>query len=775
MPHEIFKLSSEDWLVREEGYHPRKQNVYETLFTLGNGYLSHRGSLEENSPGSYRGTYVAGIFDKSESFVTEVVKVPGWVDFSIWYGGEKFDFSTCKVLEHERILDMKKGILHRVTRFRNKKGKILKIETRRVIFAHQVRGSIMEISITPENFSGGIKIISGINGDVTNIGYYPYERIKHFGLITMHREKDCIYLESETRDSKTRVALAASLVLHDAPQDTIKVNRIYGEKFAEEITFQAEKGNTYHMTKWASIITSREGYERQLKSTTVDLLRDMQRDGLAHHIKKHIEYREKEWERADIEIKGDRKAQKGIRFNLYHLLIAKPHHDPTVSIGAKFLTGEGYKGHVFWDTEVFILPFYIYTFPEEARGLLMYRYYTLKGMLQNAKKMGYKGAKVAWESADTGEETTPDFGYLEDGTEVKIFTGDEEHHIVSDVVFGIYNYYNATGDSEFLYNYGAELIFETARFWMSRVEKRRDRYEIRKVIGPDEFHEHVDNNAFTNYLVMWHLKKAVALYGEMTKEVPQKLKLLTKRLRLTKKEIDRMAVVSKTIFFPFDQSTNLIEQFEGYFSLRDYKVGELNAHGLPEFPKGLDLEDLDRTQLLKQADVVLLLYLFIDKFPPEVKKKNFHYYEERTMHKSSLSPCIYGLMGLEIGDHKKAYNYFMKTSYIDLVDANKNAGDGIHAAAAGGAWMNIIHGFAGMRIRFGNLCFDPWLPKKWQKLSFNFVWQGSVVRAEINHKKITFKMLAAADKKGVSLTVSGKIFKLKNGESVTAKTTRRKF
>lgn len=755
-----FKLSSEDWLLEEKGFHFHKQGMYESLFALGNGYLAVRGSLEENPHESYRGVYIAGVFDKSESFVPEIVKAPGWIDFSVWIGENKFSINTCKVLSHRRILDMRKGILHRETRFKNHEGKILKLETKRVVFAHQVRGAVIYFSVTPENFSGEIKIISGLNGDVTNQGYFPGERIKHLNLVSMKRDEDHIYLEMETRESKTKIAMASNTRISNPSAKIIKVSRIYGEKFGHEIYFQAEKKKTYNFTKWVSIFTSREGYERQLESAATDLLHDMVHDGLDYHLQKHLDAREEIWKRTDVQIKGDRRAQKGIRFNLYHLIIAKPHHDPTVNIGAKFLTAEGYKGHAFWDTEIFILPFYIYSFPLDAHNLLMYRYYTLKGAIKNAKQLGYKGAKYAWESADTGEETTPNYGLRADGTSDKIFTGDEEHHIVSDVVYGVYNYIQATGDKDFLYKYGAEIIFQTARFWLSRVEKRRDRYELRKVIGPDEFHEHVDNNAFTNYLVMWHLSYAVSVYKQMKKEAPEILKELTKKLKLKPDEIEKMKIVSKTIFFPYDQKTNLIEQFEGYYSLEKHLIKEHDKNGMPKYPKGVDKNNLHRTQLIKQADVVLLLYLFLDRFSSEVKRINYQFYEERTMHKSSLSPCTYALMGLEIEDHKRAYNYFMKTSYIDLLDANKNTNAGIHAAATGGAWMTAIHGFAGMRVRLGTLSFDPWLPKRWQEISYVFNWQGNVIRAKVGHNAIIFRILSAKDKI-INMNVQGKLVRLK--------------
>jgi kojibiose phosphorylase len=765
-----FDLSSEDWLIEEKRFHPHKQGVYESLFTIGNGYLGVRGALEENPHGSYRGMYIAGIFDKSEGYVSEIVKAPGWCDLSVWCNDKKFAIDTCTVLSHRRVLDMRKGILHRTARLKCPKGRILRIETKRLVFAHQVRGALLDVTVTPENFSGELKVISGLSSDVTNLGYFPKEKIKHLNLVTMQRDEDRIYLEAETRDNKTRIAMAADTLYMGPAMGVIKVSRIYGEKFAQELIFQAERGRPYRFTKWVSIFTSREGYERQLESAATDLLKDMIHDGLDYHLKKHLEKREKDWQAADIQIKGDRKAQKGIRFNIYHLMIAKPHHDPTVSVAAKFLTGEGYKGHTFWDTEIFILPFYIYNFPVEARNLLMYRYYTLKGALKNAKQYGYKGAKFAWESASTGEEMTPDYGLRADGSSVKIFTSDEEHHIVADVVHGVHNYVRATGDLDFLYNHGAEIVFQTARFWLSRVEKRRDRYEIRKVVGPDEFHEHVDNNTFTNYLARWNLSYAYNLYQKMKQQAGKSFKVLAGKLKLKEKEIEQMRVVSKLLYIPYDQSSELIEQFEGYLTLEDHTIQKLDKNGMPLLPAGVNEANLEKTQLIKQADVVLLLYLFLDHFMPSLKEKNYKYYEARTMHKSSLSPCIYALMGLETGDHKRAYDYFIKTSYIDLVDANKNAADGIHGAATGGAWMTVMHGFAGMKVRNRNLCFDPWLPRRWQELSYSCYWQGSLLRVKVKHSSISFQV---ASGRSVNVVVQGKQARVKPKHPVSIRLKKR--
>ncbi|MFW6129190.1 MAG: glycoside hydrolase family 65 protein [Candidatus Aminicenantaceae bacterium] len=763
-----FELSSDEWLIYENGFHSHKQQMYESLFTLGNGYLGVRGSLEGNPGGSYRGVYIAGIFNKSEAYVKELVKGPGWTGFSIWINNKKFSVDTCKVLSHKRILDMRKGVLHRWTRFMDKQGRILKFNSWRVVFAHQVRGAVLNVSITPENFSDELKILSSLNGDVYNQGYFPSERIKHLNLVVMRRDEDHIYLETETRDNKIKIAMAAKTLIINPQVKYTQVSRIFGEKLAQQISFHAEKQNTYHFSKWTTFFTSREGYERQLEPATTDLLQCMIHDGIDYHFKKHVKTREEKWKRADIKIKGDPKAQKGIRFNIYHLIIAKPHHDPTISIGAKFLTGEGYRGHIFWDTEIFILPFYTFTFPKRARDLLMYRYYSLKGALENAKALGYSGAKYAWESIETGIETTPSYGLRADGTTDKIFTAEEEHHIISDVAYGVYKYMEATEDFKFFYEYGAEIIFQTARFWLSRVEKRRNRYEIRKVIGPDEFHEHIDNNAFTNYLARWNLSYAVNIYTQMQKKSPKLFKALVQKLRLKADEIKEMKTISENIFFPYKQETGLIEQFEGYFTLEDYKVSKLNKHGLPLYPKGVDSSKVHRTQLIKQADVVLLLYLFLDHFSPEIKKKNYRYYEARTMHKSSLSPCIYALMGLEAGYRKRAYNYFIKTSHIDLADSNQNTKNGIHAAAAGGTWMTAIHGFAGMKVRQGLLCFDPWLPKKWQELNYSCYWRGNLLRVKTTHQNITFYIEDAKDKT-ITLNVQGKPIHLKPGQTIKVK------
>ena len=318
------------------------------------------------------------------------------------------------------------------------------------------------------------------------------------------------------------------------------------------------------------------------------------------------------------------------------------------------------------------------------------------------------------------------------------------------------------------------MIFDTAKFWLTRVEKRRDRYEIRKVIGPGEFHEHVDNNAFTNYLVGWHMQKAVELYRDMKQYYPAELKKILRKVKLNHNQFEQMNVISKVIFLPYDQKTDLIEQFEGFFELEDMRVNSWDKRGMPLYPMKKEDLKLNKTQLVKQADVVLLMHLFPDRFSPALKLKNYKYYEARTMHKSSLSPCTYAMMGLEVGDRKKAYNYFMKTALIDLRNFAKNTHEGIHAAAMGGAWQTVVHGFAGMRVRRGALRFDPWLPKKWRQLSYRCRWHQGVVEVVITHHDVKLKYIPINRKRMAQVNVQGKIVELKANKTRSIKYHARK-
>jgi len=623
---------------------------------------------------------------------------------------------------------------------------------------HNVHLGCMLVTITPRNFSGSLRVFSGLDGEVCNRGFFEGERLKHLQLEKIERGHNFMYLEMKTREQGIRIAEAASWRLVSHPMQQLKWEpRIYGERFTSEITIDVEKGVSYRFEKLAVVTTSREAMETEMMKDSICRLRSFVKRGVKAEIEEHVTAWEGLWKQADVVVAGDGEAQSAIRFNIYQLLINRPR--TPAGIGAKFLSSEGYMGHVFWDTEIFILPFYIYNFPESARNMLLYRYNTLPGARKNARNMGYRGAKYAWESATTGEDVTPRFASKLERTIRFIYTGREEDHIVSDVIFGLERYFRVTGDEAFLFDYGLEMIFLTARFWASRVVDAGERYEIRCVIGPDEFHEHVDNNAYTNYLVKWHLNLAVMLFRYIGKTHPDLLDNLAVRLELTGEEVESWLAVSRGLKLSRDKESGLIEQFDGYFDLRDYEVSRLDRSGHPVLPRGVTYRNIQSTQLIKQADVLMLLLLFPHAFSRKEINANFTYYEKRTVHKSSLSHCIHAMMGLRAKKRLRAYSFFMKTALFDLENLHKNTELGIHAAAVGGTWQTVIYGFGGLSIKSDRLVLTPWLPKKWKSLSFSVHWRSRIVELEVFHDRVRV-LIHADEEEEIPLNLYRKTYRI---------------
>ena len=732
-------LSEEEWLIAEESYEPDKNPFYETLFTLANGYVGVRGSLEHGSQTSRYGTYFAGVFDATVDVFTELANAPNWTGLKVVTNGETVDLEKGEILDHRRFLDMKKGILTHVLRWKSGSGKITRFESCRLVHLSHKHTCLIKGIIAPENYSGTISIKSGLDGYVFNTASAEQLKIKHFKLTEyIDRKKDGVYLEMKTYTSAISVGEASKLKVNVPSQRDVE----YGiDKIAEVLTFQIERGKSYEFEKFVTFYTSRD--IEDVKTATLRELKERVSQGSEALLQEHMSAWKEKWKIADVRIYGDEIAQKSLRFNIFHLIQSANPDDEKVSVAAKGLHGEGYRGHVFWDMEIFMLPFYIYTNPKAARSLLMYRYHTLNGARKNARINGYRGAQFAWESADTGEEVTPkELGDPFTGRRVRIWTGDEQHHIVADVAFGVHHYYNATGDDEFLTNYGAEILLETARFWVSRAEFDREKglYVINKVIGPDEYHVHVKNSVFTNFMARWNINKALEYAEKLKTSYPSVWKRLKEKIAIEDGELKEWKKVEDKIYIPYDESTGLYEEFEGYFKLEDVVITEFDEQNMPIIPVEL-WERLNETTLIKQADVVMLQYLLSDEFDYQTKKRNYDYYEPRTTHNSSLSQSMYAIMGVEIGDYDRAYRNFLRAARVDLDDNKGNTASGIHSASLGGTWQTAINGFAGMRIRRGKLTFDPHLPEKWEKMEFKVNWRGKILNVRLTKKKVEVKTL----------------------------------
>lgn len=765
--HTVSLHSEEEWLIRQASYDHKLNQYHETIFTLSNGYMGTRGSLEEGSEHDHPGNFIAGVFDKSEANVKELVNTPNWLGAGVYLDGKPIGADNCEIVEFQRALDMKKGLLFRCSVLKDAGGRITAIETCRLVSRSNIHRAGMEIHITPVNYSGTITVESSVEGGVINIQAVPRLEIKHLQAVenTGLNPRGC-YLQMATRDDGTNIGIGMhTLIKNSDGSQPLKSRTVVskGEYMAEKLEIEAMAGKSIKLHKLVCTFTSRNISIDKLLETVNKELDCFIDDTFENELFRHVEAYEKLWNVADIQIAGDDSANKALRFNIFHLMSMANKEDPYVSLAAKGLHGEGYKGHVFWDTEIFMLPFFVFAYPEAARALMAYRYNMLEGARAKALQNGFKGAQFPWESADSGCEECPDQAIDFSGEIIDVLTAKMEHHITADVAYALCHYYSATGDIEFMSNCGLEMMICTARFWASRCEycRGKDRYEINDVIGPDEFHEGVDNNAYTNYMAKWNMKKAVELLGFFRENHKEIYCNVASKLQISETEIRGWNEVADKLYTPFDRKTKLIEQFEGYFNKKDCIISRHDENNMPLWPENADLLNLSGTSLVKQADVVLLLMLLREEFDVESIKTNYEYYDKRTMQKSSLSPGIYSITGLMSGDATKAYAYFLRTANTDLMDNQGNTAHGIHAAALGGTWQGAVFGFAGVHIdKGGYLSINPQLPKEWNEIGFKLFWKGNIIQVRAGRKYTDIQILdGEADELPVKL--NGRLIKMK--------------
>ncbi len=749
------KISPKPWIVEQHGFDRKMQAIRETQFTQGNGYLCTRGVLEELPYDAYAGTYIGGIYDRTGAQITELVNLPNPLAFRIDVNGEKLDPVAMDIVYHRRTLDMLNGTLYRHTVYKNAFKKRIDYRSRRFVSLADRHVVVMEIEVTPLDEDMTLTMQTGIDSGVYNKGTVTEGRKRHFQACAVSSAQDISYLCVETFEHKTQIGYASAL-------EICRKNRC--RRVAERTgNVRVRKGETITLRKFVAIRSTRHVKPSEIKRVTLGILRKALKRGFDALVEENETAWHEKWQTTNIDIEGDAEAARALRFNIYHLIICGNEVDDDVSIGARTLSGEGYRGHIFWDTELFILPFFIYTNPEVARNLLLYRSHRLDVARHIAAAKGYAGALFPWESAGSGEECTPSWAKNFDGKIIKIVTMDEEHHIVADIAYAVEHYCLATGDEVFMWKYGLELMVETARFWVSRVtlNARKDRYEIHNVMGPDEFHESVNNNAYTNAMAQWNMLAAADWYTRMQQRRPKDFKRLMRRLELTSREVASWKRIADRMYFPFSKGRRLIKPFDGFFRLRDHRITQLNEQLMPMLPSTVDWEDIGKTQFIKQADIVMLLYLLGDRFSHDEKKRNYLYNERHTLHKSSLSPAIHSVMGLEVGDEEKALHYFAHSLSTDLNNIHGNTDEGIHAASAGGCWQAAIMGFAGMRPGPEAIHFTPHLPPHWKGMRFCVMWRGARLRVAISHARTEICLETRGKRGKILASVNGETKELK--------------
>jgi trehalose/maltose hydrolase-like predicted phosphorylase len=735
-----------DWNITEANQlAPQDIDRQGNKFLIGNGYIGYRGTLEEFSKDQKTATIVSGLYDKVGDAWREPVNLPNGGFVQVVYKGEPLHALTSKVVEHTQSIDMLNAVHERKTTFEAADGTQITVRSRR--FASLARRHLlcMEYTVSADR-SCEVDIRTGIDGDVWDING------PHLCDIQASECDGIISISAATHENAIPIAISESVKIQNQYTDLAE-NADYADHFKKEKSvsvreirkIRVQKGFSFTLHKFITHVT-----EGDLPiETNLALCHEAATLGFDTLLAEHTALWRARWDDCDIQIDGDPAAQQALRFSLYHLLSIVPTHTERASIPARGMSGQMYKGAIFWDTEIFMLPFFDHAFPALARNLLLYRYHTLDGARRKAHEYGYRGAFYAWESQDTGDDACTLFNVTDVFTNrpMRTYFRDRQIHISADIAYAFWQYFTITGDASIWHDGGAEVVFECARFFISSIYYNPDkhRYEFLDVTGPDEYHERVHNNAFTNRMVAHTFDICLHVAAHLQAHQPQFFKELVAFLGF-EHDLTLVAEVAQALYQPDSvQDGALIPQFDGYFALEDVPLKTLLGRKLhpTEYLGGGNGLALT-TQILKQADVVLTMFLFSDRYPLETKSANWEYYEPRTEHGSSLSACSYSLIAAELGKVDWAYKYFMKTATIDLTGEGKQyVGTlyigGTHPAGNGGAWMSAVLGLCGIRCQGETVTINPHLPAHWEKVTLPLVFRGQKLKITITRESVVVK------------------------------------
>jgi trehalose/maltose hydrolase-like predicted phosphorylase len=697
---------------------------------------------------SWPRTYLAGLFDTPniEPPVPALVPIADWLRVHIHLDDRLLVLRSGQLLSHSRILDMRRGVLILDWRQRDPSGIVVHVRTLRLVSQAERAVGLQLLHLELERGEGAVRL----EAELDEAG--P-------GLDIIRLEQDLTVWRTEQSGRGVAIASTASLHL-----DGRELLPSASEPLRWAWNWTPVAGQAASLARLVAVARS-DDQLTDAGDAAWQVLARAREAGWRGVLEAHETAWAERWRSSDIEIAGDNAAQQALRFAIYHLNSAANPADERVSIGARALTGDAYLGHVFWDTEIYLLPFYTMTWPKAARALLMYRYHTLNAARAKAERRGWRGALYAWESADTGEEVTPAQVMGVDGRPIDVLCGEQEQHISADVAFAVWQYWQATGDEVFLWDAGAEILLETARFWASRAQLEPDgKRHIRGVIGPDEFHEEVDDNAYTNVMARWNIRRALEVSALFHERWPERWTKLAAQLRLGDAELGHWREVADTLVNAFDTGTGVFEQFAGYFGLEDIDLGQYSGRTVT-IDVVLGRERTQHSKVLKQADVVALLALIPEEFALPTRVSNFHYYEPRCAHDSSLSRPMHALAAARLGETNTALGYFRETAAADLADTGVSAG-GIHIAALGGLWQVAVLGFAGVAPQGGTLSFRPRLPTEWSSLGFSLHWHGRRIKIRIDQARRLFHATLECGE-NLTILVHGKPHQLQPGRSVT--------
>lgn len=732
------------FLIVEDSYEPANVAANETLFCLANGLIGIRGTFEEGRGAYHHGTYLNGFYETEPIIYGEhayglaknkqrMMNVTEGTMIQLYVDDDPLDLSTGKILNYRRFLDMEHGCLKRELTWSSPSGKLITIESTRLVSFVREHVAAIRWKCRMHDQGATLTVISGIFGKVKpQVGHEDPRvgtALRQNAMIPTGRKIDNVYGSLRHTTRATRFTILCTMANELATESHYGVfKQANSQEVSHRFQINAYAGSDITLTKYLCYYSSIASAPKKLSTLSMRDIQDAQAAGFDRLLAEQSAYLSDFWRTSDVRIEGDPSVQQSVRFNIYHVLQAAGRNSRT-NIAAKGLTGEGYEGHYFWDTEIYAVPFFMYTNPGIARHLLEYRYNILDKARDRARELDLNGALFPWRTIN-GEEAS---AYFPAGT--------AQYHINADIFYAIRKYALVTGDAEFMLRYGAEIGIETARFWLHLGDYIPGKgYCFNEVTGPNEYTALVNNNTYTNIMARNNLEQAAAVMEWMRDSHPEEYNRVKEKTRFEEQEILDWKNAADRVYLAHNRELGLYAQDDSFF---DKAVWDFDGTPPDKYPLLLYYHPLTiyRYQVLKQPDVVLAMFLQGNRFSQEEKRRNFDYYDALTTGDSSLSPCIQCIGAAEVGYIDLAYEYFMKTARMDLDDINHNVKDGVHTAAMAGTWLSLVYGFAGLRDYDGRISFRPQLPPQWKGISFCLRVRGSLFRVRIREHETEYELL----------------------------------
>ncbi len=748
---------TDEWKIIEDGFSADRNRASESIFSLGNGHMGQRANFEESYSGdSLRGSYIAGIYypDKTRvgwwkngypEYFAKVLNSPNWIGIDVNIDGEELDLARCEILSFRRELNMKEGVLSRFFRVRMKNGIIARVNVSRFLSLNDHELGAISYTVKTEGSRSKLRFTPYIDGKVVN-------EDANYGDMFWKEESrstnnNSAALVTTTRKTHFTLAFAIDYELHREGKKISPVTRLHSRELyaGHSLEVDAVQGEEYTLYKYAAILSSENNDVEGIGEKAVARVHSASAKGYHKLFERHKKAWQQKWDGSDIVIKGDPAAQQGIRFNIFQLYQTYTGDDRRLNIGPKGFTGEKYGGTTYWDTEAFAFPFYMLTADRQvARNLLLYRYRHLDKAIENAAKLGFSGGAALYPMVTiNGEECHNEW-------EITF----EEIHRNGAIAYAIYNYIEHTGDRDYLADYGLEVLIALSRFWQQRVNfsEPRQQYVILGVTGPNEYENNVNNNWYTNKVAHWTLKYTTECIGELRDRDKAKYDKLADKTGFdyTAETADWKDIIDK-MYFPVYEEKNVFLQQDGYLDKQQLSSSDIDPAQRP-INQHWSWDRILRSCFIKQADVLQGLYFFSEEYNTETIKRNFDFYEPRTVHESSLSPSVHSILASRTGKIDKARELYLRTARLDLDDINKEVKEGLHITSMAGTWLSIVEGFAGLKVKGQKLYIKPLIPAGWDSYSFMIRFMNRLLRISIEKGQAVIENMSDEE---LSLYVDG--------------------